>query len=751
MAVIYLKEDPSTKALREAIVSVGDTIAGQIVRTRKYEYDVAKETSRLAHQKWTEQLGNKRLALSERNIKLAEDRARADEERLERKTEATEGFEFWTGSLLDLKVNPDGTVSANATKEEIKLWVTMMSKDPEIRAKYQESLLAHTKLKRKVENRVNHLKALTEVNTAQAANVKAFLQNPENKPAGLQQVSLNASGNFTLETLAGIAQDEFLYQKLVTETFVRDVKNKPTAAASKAERYFMKVQTDFADGSVRPEVIKTYTASPGQKRVGFAYDDMLKVGDDDKVRRAADILDEITAMERGFDPADKNFVTALQNLTLSQLKTVSNETGFIYTNIGSVRNYLYTTILSLMGSFEAQIKDIEIDGSRAPERKGNTKKAHQEAMGNYLTDPAVKEKLKEFGIQAAKDWEQEKTIDNFNKLNVDLIRRIILDSDPFDPNTNLRASQVLARNLLNNYGTFKGRTVEEIIYPHREETAIGKAMRGGGFNLIAADTSVNHPELRHVRRIRTEPEKENPDEYIEPSPEAKRLKNHFDSQEGSQQQGTDFHTSINNLAKSVDKRLDVSIQTVEDLNKWIEHMHSEGYLDTDITSATDLASFITTTSEGRKMFNSIRDEGSEKPFKDALRNLRTIGLASYMREEFRKSGNDTAIVFDKTDSSGNKVFQDVWTGAQLKASILENPEFTSTESGKNLIDTLKRVNYAIVGSNEKEDWDEVAQILFYYVNAGAIPYVMKNEERHGEGRTTQIKTNLKPLGDWTGN
>ena len=80
----------------------------------------------------------------------------------------------------------------------------------------------------------------------------------------------------------------------------------------------------------------------------------------------------------------------------------------------------------------------------------------------------------------------------------------------------------------------------------------------------------------------------------------KRLENHFDSQEGSQQQGTDFHTSINNLAKSVDKRLDVSIQTVEDLNKWIEHMHSKGYLDTDITSATDLASFITTTSEGRK-------------------------------------------------------------------------------------------------------------------------------------------------------
>ena len=131
------------------------------------------------------------------------------------------------------------------------------------------------------------------------------------------------------------------------------------------------------------------------------------------------------------------------------------------------------------------------------------------------------------GVKAAEDWEQEKTIDNFNKLNVDLIRRIILDSDPLDHNTQLRASQVLARNLLNNYGKFKGRTVEEIVYPHKEDTTIGKAMRGGGFNLVAADTSVNHPELRHVRRIRMEPEKENPDKHVEKSPEAKKVRESF--------------------------------------------------------------------------------------------------------------------------------------------------------------------------------------------------------------------------------
>ena len=111
---------------------------------------------------------------------------------------------------------------------------------------------------------------------------------------------------------------------------------------------------------------------------------MLKVGDEDKVRNAADILDQITAMERGFDPADKNFVTALQNLTLSQLKAVSNETGFIYTNIGGVRNYLYTTILSLMGSFEAQIKDIEIDGSRAPKSEGKYKKSSPRRYGELF-------------------------------------------------------------------------------------------------------------------------------------------------------------------------------------------------------------------------------------------------------------------------------------------------------------------------------------------------------------------------------
>ena len=184
--IVEYGEDPSIKALRESIISVGQTFGGAIARQKQEERRLVLEAQRRAHETYITQMGiqsrekisregleaqkerNKVLDrqhqntynLSQERLQLNKDRFEDEKIQRDIEAEAAGGYEFMMNSMLDWKYDSDGKLVPSATAEEIKVNTQLIAKSPTIRAKWAQSKLGLKEIKDTIKARMMAINGL---------------------------------------------------------------------------------------------------------------------------------------------------------------------------------------------------------------------------------------------------------------------------------------------------------------------------------------------------------------------------------------------------------------------------------------------------------------------------------------------------------------------------------------------------------------------------------------------------------------
>tara|TARA_R100000808_G_scaffold17712_1_gene39060 strand:- start:6256 stop:8442 length:2187 start_codon:yes stop_codon:yes gene_type:complete len=489
--IVEYGEDPSIKALRESIISVGQSVAGGIARNREQQNRLVMEAQKRAHETYITQMGiqsrekisregleaqrernrvldrqhEKTFGLSQKNYQLRKDVF--EDEKLQREidAEAAGGYEFMMNSYLDWKYDDKGNLAPSATADQIKVNTQLISKSPAMRAKWAQSKLALKEIKDTITARMMSINGLLKYDTGeQTAQLKAILQG-----AGVTM----ENGRVDASQLARFVHSKEMYDQLIKEGIVSaaSASSIPQHVAKRQERYYA-----AQNGMTRPDGTNWLPAydprSPGQIKAMVGYEtavkgfDTIKSGHKDR----KDVMDTLSEVNEGVDFASSNRKRLVSNLVYSNFKPFMQSSGFIFSNPSQINTYIESQVSATFDHLERKLKDV------------NPKAVTSEDVFDTLTDKDFNAELAKLGIKAI-----EKPLQNYQEAATHWLREI-LNGDIADQHGIRPSMRLFAHYVSNKQGHgLKGNHVAELLKPtDKEARKLGNIYRKGTGNVALA-------------------------------------------------------------------------------------------------------------------------------------------------------------------------------------------------------------------------------------------------------------------------
>ena len=490
--IVEYGEDPSIKALRESILSVGQSVAGGIARNREQQNRLVMEAQKRAHETYIAQMGiqsrekisregleaqkernkvldrqhEKTYNLSQERLQLNKDKFEDEKTQREIDTEAAGGYEFMMNSYLDWKYDDKGNLAPNATADQIKVNTQLIAKSPAMRAKWAQSKLALKEIKDTITARMMSINGLLKYDTGtQSAQLKAILAN--------NGVMTEEEGKPNPGQLARFVQDDVMYKKLIDEGILSAVSTSsiPQHVAKRQERYYV-----AQNGMTRPDGTNWLPAydprSPGQLKTVVGYEtavkgfDKIKSGQKDR----KDVMDTLSEVNEGVDFASSNRKRLASNLVYSNFKPFMQSSGFLFSNPNQINTYIESQVSATFDHLERKLKDV------------NPKAITSEDVFDTLTDKNFNAELAKLGIKAI-----EKPSQNYQESATHWLREI-LNGDIADQHGIRPSMRLFAHYVSNKKGHgLKGNHVAELLKPtDAEARKLGNIYRKGTGNVVLA-------------------------------------------------------------------------------------------------------------------------------------------------------------------------------------------------------------------------------------------------------------------------
>ena len=490
--IVEYGEDPSIKALRESILSVGQSVAGGIARNREQQNRLVMEAQKRAHETYITQMGiqsrekisregleaqkerNKVLDrqhkethdLSKQRLQFNKDKFEDEKDQREIDAEAAGGYEFMMNSYLDWKYDDKGNLAPSATPDQIKVHTQLISKSPAMRAKWAQSKLALKEIKDTITARMMSINGLLKYDTGtQSAQLKAILAN--------NGVMNKDEGKPDPGQLARFVQDDVMYKKLIDEGIVSAVSASsiPQHVAKRQERYYV-----AQNGMTRPDGTNWLPAydprSPGQIKAIVSYETAVKGFDEIKSghKDRKDVMDTLSEVNEGVDFASSNRKRLASNLVYSNFKPFMQSSGFLFSNPNQINTYIESQVSATFDHLERKLKDV------------NPKAVTSEDVFDTLTDKDFNAELAKLGIKAI-----EKPLQNYQEAATHWLREI-LNGDIADQHGIRPSMRLFAHYVSNKKGHgLKGNHVAELLKPaDKEARKLGNIYRKGTGNVVLA-------------------------------------------------------------------------------------------------------------------------------------------------------------------------------------------------------------------------------------------------------------------------
>ena len=500
--IVEYGEDPNIKALRESILSVGQSVAGGIARNREQQNRLVMEAQKRAHETYITQMGiqsrekisregleaqkerNKVLDrqhkethdLSKKRYQLNKDKFEDEKDQREIDAEAAGGYEFMMNSYLDWKYDDNGNLAPSATPDQIKVNTQLISKSKEIRTKWAQSKLGLKEIKDTIKARMMAINGLLQYDAGeQTAQLKAILQG-----AGVTM----ENGRVDPSQLARFVHSKEMYDRLIHAGIVTPSTTTKPQWAAQREDDFAKARGELLKNDNTSWLSGPYIAGhTGQRQAVIAWQTASKSVDsfskNTNMKDRPDALDILSVLEKGTNFTDSSRRDIATDAVFSNFKPFMQNSGLILTNPSQLKAHIKQSMVPIFDQLEANIKGAS----------GLTNDAGSTAIHDSLIEGKADAKLAEYGIKALKNFSENPTnTKSFVGVGAHYLRQM-LQGDVADT-YNIRPSQRLFAHIVSNKKGLKGMHITQHLDSNSKEAKEKTKIFTSGTRQIALTQAV---------------------------------------------------------------------------------------------------------------------------------------------------------------------------------------------------------------------------------------------------------------------